>query len=384
MGHVFVESLTELVDVTADLVERYRLEPQSNEYSSRRSGDEPAVVKYRQVRGAWRSKESRIEGGRGRGETQLLHSFSIADFPLSPASSVSIAELLILCPPALSLQLMQALAYLETLQDRQLRVATQRLSRVLADAWKARGGGLEDHLRAMPSFYTFVMSLFQRLGAVVNSGVLKDAFNLEIMLFPWNESGQAVPGQKPVVILLEGRGHYFTNRPTQLTGDARFRYDMVRALAKDRFAEVLRITVWDWKISKGREGKVALIRGLLAEKGLDLADYLPPRSADGPREGEEEEDVDWDLGSGELGEAEGGFGELERDWEEEQDERKRMQEVMEGMARRRGLGDGEGEGGVDEPSTLKPRKRAKGRPAKAEQEKPPKPPSRPSVADRPL
>lgn len=161
----------------------------------------------------------------------------------------------------------------------------------MTEAWSSRSGA-GDHFRGMPSFYTFVMDMFQQAGAIVTSGVLKDAFNLEIMLFPWTEAGKPLPGQKPVVFLLEGRAHYFTNRPTQLMGEATFRHNMVKKLQADRFEQVLRLTVWDWKGARGREGKAALVRDLMAAHGLDVADYLPPAAVLGGGSGGAD---DWDV-----------------------------------------------------------------------------------------
>ena len=177
-------------------------------------------------------------------------------------------------------QLTQSLIFLETLNEPTLRAPLAKLTQALADAWKARDKveGQEGELSswATPTFHTYAVDLLQKAGVVVSSGVLKEVFNLELLLFPWNEAGLPEAGVKPIVILLEGRGHYFSNRPTQLTGDAEFRFRMVKRLKEGRFEKVLRLTVQEWRQAKGRGGKFALIKERLTAEGVEISRYLPP------------------------------------------------------------------------------------------------------------
>lgn len=296
VGAQHAPALLALVETATELIARHQLDPQDDEFASRRGGDDPAVLKYR--------------------------------------------------------QLLQAAMYLRTLEAPLLNGAVQRLEDVLEEAWNRRmevrawagrdadgtilgavesedGGddGVRGHggrggagerlggqaqtvspssssseqsmtfpprtaslpfspppppssttLNSMtqPTLQASAMEVAEVLGLRVTSGTLNELFNLELLLYPWqhNEADEDLP----VVLLFEGRGHFFTNDLGRFTGDAEFRRFIVQYHADrlHKFKAVAQITVWDWRNAKTPRKKLHLIRNVLRMRGLDPAVYIPP------------------------------------------------------------------------------------------------------------
>lgn len=124
------------------------------------------------------------------------------------------------------------------------------------------------------------METAKALGLRVSSGTLNEVFNLELLLYPCSNAlrGEAA---LPVVILLEGRGHFFTNALGRFTGDAEFRRFLVSYQAEclRKFRAVAQVTIWDWRNAKTQDSKLRVLRNVLRKHGLDPAMYIPPTVA---------------------------------------------------------------------------------------------------------
>jgi hypothetical protein len=158
VGKQHARPLAQMLRRSAELLEEVGLEPQGEENLSRRHGDSPAVVKYR--------------------------------------------------------QLMQAALYLRTLGDAELDKEADRLMAALRrahGAFRAEGGGADGEeggvsrgASILPQFHADVLEVLHAAGASVGSSTLEDAVNVEVLLYP-----QPGKGKLPVAMLLDGRGHFF-------------------------------------------------------------------------------------------------------------------------------------------------------------------------------
>jgi len=302
IGNGHANALLALVDTATDLVGRYQLDPQDDEFAFRPGGgDDPAVLKYR--------------------------------------------------------QLVQGSMYLQTLRNPSLDRAVKRLDGVLQEAWRRRGvalaaaaaaaagdggegvvvsgtgsvekeGGKDKRRKGgrvsasagastsssplplslamtQPTFHASVMETASTLGLRVSSGTLNEVFNLELLLYPWqassNSNSNAPRGEAalPVVVLLEGRGHFFTNALGRFTGDAEFRRFLVNYHAEylRKFRAVAQVTIWDWRNAKTQGSKLRVLRNVLRKHGLDPSVYIPPTTAlKGVMEEEEEEEEEEEHG----------------------------------------------------------------------------------------
>ena len=259
-GAAHAPALAALVDTAAVLVARHQLAPQDDEHRSRPGRDDPAVLKYR--------------------------------------------------------QLVQAGLYYRTLGDPALAAALGRLDAALAEAWRPHaapvereGGGEEEgghvppaqavptYPPPTPTFHGAVLELLEEQGVQVAAGTLHDVFNLELLLSPLpgkggKGKGGKAEGEPPVVITLEGRGHFFTNSLSRQTGDAAFRQRMVAhaAAAEGWFKAAGQVTIWEWRAAKGKAGRLRLLRSRLRSLGVDPDVYIPAPSARLLKEEEEEEE----------------------------------------------------------------------------------------------
>lgn len=229
-GPAHAPALAALVDAAAGLVARHQLDPQGDEYASRSGGDDPAVLKYR--------------------------------------------------------QLVQASLYLRSLGDPALDAALARLDAALQAVWhpkeeqlkkkqqEAGGAPLSVTAAPTPTFHGAVLELLEESGVRAETGTLDDVFNLELLLFPREQPTD--PGEKPVVLLLEGRGHFFTNALSRQTGDAEFRRRLVAhaAEAEGRFRAVGQVTIWEWRAAKSRAARLRLLRSRLGSLGVDPDAYI--------------------------------------------------------------------------------------------------------------
>lgn len=291
-GAAHAPALAALVDAAAALVARHQLEPQGDEHASRPGRDDPAVLKYR--------------------------------------------------------QLVQAGLYYRTLGDPALDAALDRLDAALAEAWRPHAAPVErEEAEAVavavavpqeemeeeeglegeedvpshsaptyptPTFHGAVLELLEEQGVRVAAGTLHDVFNLELLLSPLPGKGGgrgkgkgkgagAGAEEPPVVLLLEGRGHFFTNALSRQTGDAAFRQRIVAhaASVEGRFKATGQVTIWEWRAGKGKAGRLRLLRSRLRSLGVDPDVYIPAPSARLLKE-EEEEQGEWtgDDGDGRV------------------------------------------------------------------------------------
>ena len=291
IGNGHANALLALVDTATDLVGRHQLDPQDDEFAFRPGGgDDPAVLKYR--------------------------------------------------------QLVQGSMYLKTLRNPSLDRAVKRLDGVLQETWRRRGlalaaaaaaageageGMVETSNKSVgkegekdkrqkggrasvssmastspsssplplslaltqPTFHASVMETASALGLKVSSGTLNEVFNLELLLYPCSNAHQG-EAALPVVILLEGRGHFFTNALGRFTGDAEFRRFLVNYQAEHlrKFRAVAQVTIWDWRNAKTQGSKLRVFRNVLRKHGLDPAVYIPSTvTSMGAMEGVEEEEA---------------------------------------------------------------------------------------------
>ncbi len=266
-GPQHAAALAALVDTSAALVARHQLEPQDDEYPSRSGGDAPAVLKYR--------------------------------------------------------QLVQAGLYLRALGDPALDAALDRLDAALTAAWRppeervgaaggegggGRQGGQEQEQNEggtgvppsvtaspTPTFHGAVLELLEEHGVNPATGTLGNVFNLEILLTPLGQDKEEA--EPPVVLLLEGRGHFFTNELNRKTGDSELRRRLVvqAAEAEGRFKAVGQVTIWEWRAAKGAAARLRLLRGRLRSLGIDPEGYIPA-----PRDDEAEAEAEAADGVGQV------------------------------------------------------------------------------------
>jgi hypothetical protein len=288
-GPPHAPALAALVDAAAALVARHQLEPQDDEYPSRSGGDDPAVLKYRQL----------VQAG--------MYLRSLGD----PAVDAALDRL----DAALQAAWRPKMGGQPQPQPSQPQQQPQQ-QRQRGGEGEGEGEGARPSVTASPTptFHAAVLELLDGSGVNVETGTLNDVFNIELLLFPvGKKSGRARERgeqqqqalaaaaeeeeeeeeegeEKPVVLLLEGRGHFFTNALGRQTGDAEFRRRLAEHAAhvQGRFKAVGQVTIWEWRAAKSGPGRLRLLRSRLRSLGVDPDAYI--RAPRGEREGEREGD----------------------------------------------------------------------------------------------